>query len=175
MWGLQLEPAANRADLLAEPVAEAIRGWPGDEPFRVARIDPELADTATFCERYGVPLAASANCVIVAGKRGGAVRFAACVVLATTRADVNGVVRRHLDARKVSFAPQEEAVSRTGMEFGGITPFGLPPDWPVLVDAAVIKEPDVVVGSGVRRSKLVVPSATLAKIGRAEVLQEMAR
>lgn len=175
MWGLKLEPALDRADLLAEPVAEAIRGWGGDEPFQVAPIDPELADTAAFCERYGVPLEASANCVIVAGRRGGAVRFAACVVLATTRADVNGVVRRHLEARKASFAPQDEAVTRTGMEFGGITPFGLPADWPVLVDAAVVERPDVVVGSGVRRSKLVVPGSVLAEIGRAEVLQGLAR
>lgn len=175
MWGLKLEPARDRADLLAEPVAEAIRAWNGDGPFQVAQIDPGLADTAAFCEHYGVPLDASANCVIVAGKRGGAVRYAACVVLATTRADVNGVVRRHLDARKASFAPQDEAVTRTGMEFGGITPFGLPSDWPVLVDAAVIERPGVVVGSGVRRSKLVVPGATLAGIDRAEVLQGLAR
>jgi prolyl-tRNA editing enzyme YbaK/EbsC (Cys-tRNA(Pro) deacylase) len=175
MWGLQLEPALDRADLLAEPVAEAIRGWHGEEPFQVARIDPELADTAAFCERYGVPPEASANCVIVAGRRGGTVRFAACVVLATTRADVNGVVRKHLDARKASFAPQDEAVTLTGMEFGGITPFGLPPDWPVLVDAAVTEVPHVVVGSGVRRSKLVVPGPALAKVAHAEVLTAMAR
>lgn len=175
MWGLHLEPALDRADLLAEPVAEAIRGWSGDEPFQVAEIDPALADTAAFCERYGVPLESSANCVIVAARRGGAVRFAACVVLATTRADVNGVVRRHLDARKASFAPQEEAVNRTRMEFGGITPFGLPPDWPVLVDAAVVGEPNVVVGSGVRRSKLVVPGSALAKVAHVEVLAGLAR
>jgi prolyl-tRNA editing enzyme YbaK/EbsC (Cys-tRNA(Pro) deacylase) len=174
MWGLQLEPALDRPDLLAEPVAEAIRGWSGEEPFQVAGIDPELADTAAFCERYGVPLDASANCVIVAAKRGGTVRYAACVVLATTRADVNGVVRKHLDARKASFAPQDEAVTRTRMEFGGITPFGLPPGWPVLVDAAVVEQPQVVVGSGVRRSKLVVPGSALTKVAHGEVLVGMA-
>src|SRR5207302_4720164 len=139
------------------PVAEAIRGWDGDEPFQVAPIDPELADTAAFCERYGVPLEASANCVIVAGRRGAAVRFAACAVLATTRADVNGVVRRHLDARKASFAPMDDAVAQTGMEYGGITPIGLPADWPVLVDRAVVDSGLVVIGSGLRRSKLALP------------------
>ncbi len=175
MWGLALEPALDRTDLLAAPVADAIRGWKGDEAFQVAEIDPDLADTAAFCERYGVPLEASANCVIVAGRRGAAVRFAACVVLATTRADVNGLVRRHLDARKASFAPLDQAVSQTGMEYGGITPFGLPGDWPVLVDAAVVEQPYVVVGSGVRRSKLVVPGPALAALAQAEVLSSLGR
>jgi prolyl-tRNA editing enzyme YbaK/EbsC (Cys-tRNA(Pro) deacylase) len=175
MWGLTLEPALDRADLLAEPVVAAIRGWKGDGSFQVAEIDPALADTAAFCERYAVPLDASANCVIVAARRGGEIRHAACVVLATTRADVNGMVRRHLEARKASFAPQEQAVAETGMEYGGITPFGLPPAWPVLVDAAVTEQPYVVVGSGVRRSKLVVPGPALAEIGTAEVLPGLAR
>jgi prolyl-tRNA editing enzyme YbaK/EbsC (Cys-tRNA(Pro) deacylase) len=175
MWGLTLEPALERADLLADPVTAAIRAWKGDGGFQVAAIDPELADTAAFCDRYGVPLDASANCVIVAAKRGGDVRLAACVVLATTRADVNGVVRKHLDARKASFAPQDQAVAETGMEYGGITPFGLPAAWPVLVDAAVTEQPYVVVGSGVRRSKLVVPGAALAAMETAEVLPGLAR
>ena len=175
MWGLSLEPALDRTDLLAVPVAEAIRSWKGDGAFQVAEIDPELADTAAFCERYGVPLDASANCVIVAAKRGGDVRLAACVVLATTRADVNGVVRRRLDARKASFAPQDQAVAETGMEYGGITPFGLPGDWPVLVDQAVIDRRHVVVGSGVRRSKLIVPGPALAAIAQSEAIEGLAR
>ncbi|MEV0421564.1 YbaK/EbsC family protein [Streptosporangium canum] len=160
--------AAERLDLLAEPVARAVAGLDGVE---VAEIDPTLADTAAFCERYGVDLAESANCVIVAAKRGGEVRYAACVVLATTRADVNGVVRRHLDARKISFALQGDAVGLTGMEYGGITPLGLPEEWPVLVDEAVAAHPGVVIGSGVRHSKLALPGAVLADLKTAEVLR----
>lgn len=175
MWGLTLEPALDRPDLLAEPVAAAIREWKGEEAIRVAEIDPALADTAAFCERYDVPLEASANCVVVAGRRAGVTRFAGCLVLATTRADVNGVVRRHLEARKASFAAQDTAVAETGMEYGGITPFGLPADWPVLVDPAVTEQPDVVVGSGVRRSKLVLPGAALARLPAATVLPGLAR
>ena len=175
MWGLTLETALDRTDLLADPVVAAIRAWKGEGAFQVAEIDPELADTAAFCDRYDVPLDVSANCVIVAGRRGGDVRLAACVVLATTRADVNGVVRKHLDARKASFAPQDQAVAETAMEYGGITPFGLPDSWPVLVDAAVTEQAYVVVGSGVRRSKLVVPGAALAAIETAEVLPGLAR
>ena len=102
--------------------------------MRVAVIDPDLADTAAFCAAYGFAPEASANCVVVAGRRDGVERYAACVVLATTRADVNGVVRRHLDVRKISFARLDDAVALTGMEFGGITAVGLPADWPVLVD-----------------------------------------
>ncbi|MEV4097811.1 YbaK/EbsC family protein [Streptosporangium saharense] len=163
---LDWEPAEGRLDLLAEPVARVVAGLGAE----VAEIDPGLADTAAFCERYGVGMDESANCVIVAAKRGGEVRYAACMVLATTRADVNGVVRRHLDARKISFAPQDDAVGLTGMEYGGITPLGLPEEWPVLVDEAVAAHPGVVIGSGVRRSKLAVPGALLAGLKTAQVI-----
>ncbi|MET9068125.1 YbaK/EbsC family protein [Streptosporangium sandarakinum] len=165
---LEWVKAGERPDLLAEPVARAAAGLDG---VLVAPIDPDLADTAAFCERYGVALSESANCVIVAARRAGEVRYAACLVLATTRADVNGVVRRHLDARKISFAPQDDAVGLTGMEYGGITPLGLPAGWPVLVDEAVAAHPEVVIGSGVRRSKLAVAGSLLAGLENAEVLR----
>src|SRR5262245_39406362 len=160
-------PVAERLDLLADPVARAVGEVDG---VRVAEIDPTLADTAAFCEKYGVALADSANCVVVAGKRGGETRYAAVMVLATGRADVNGVVRRHLDVRKISFAPHDEAVSLTGMEYGGITPIGLSADWPVLVDETVTQRDFVVIGSGLRRSKLALSGQALASIKNAEVL-----
>jgi prolyl-tRNA editing enzyme YbaK/EbsC (Cys-tRNA(Pro) deacylase) len=166
------QPALDRADLLAAPVAEALAGLPVEARnlVEVAEIDDTLADTAAFCESYGVALDASANCVIVAGRRGETTRYAACLVLATTRVDVNGLVRRHLDARKVSFAPRETAVELTGMEFGGITPFGLPAGWPILVDPAVVAAPQVVVGSGLRRSKLWLPGSVLGTTPGVDVL-----
>jgi prolyl-tRNA editing enzyme YbaK/EbsC (Cys-tRNA(Pro) deacylase) len=170
---LDLHPAADRPDLLAGPVAAAVHAHPALD-VRVAAIDPDLADTAAFCERYEVGLDVSANCVVVAGRRGGETRYAACVVLATTRADVNGVVRRRLDARKASFAPMDDAVALTGMEHGGITPLGLPDGWLLLVDAAVAATAEVVVGSGVRRSKLVLPGAGLAGLPGAEVVDGLA-
>ena len=140
----------------------------------VAEIDPSLADTAEFCAAYGSSLDASANCVVVAGKRAGDVRYAACMVLATTRADVNNVVRRRLDVRKASFLPTDAAVELTGMEYGGITPIGLPPGWPILVDAAVAAAPFVVIGSGVRRSKLAMPGRMLATLPASEALEGLA-
>jgi prolyl-tRNA editing enzyme YbaK/EbsC (Cys-tRNA(Pro) deacylase) len=167
-------PALERTDLLAAPVVEFLRGWPRAGEVGVAEIDPELADTAAFCAAYDVLPAASANCVVVAGRRGESTTMAACMVLATTRADVNGVVRRRLDARKASFAAMDVAVAETGMEYGGITPIGLPPGWPILVDAAVAVAGDVVVGSGIRRSKLVLPGAALADLPGAEVIDGLA-
>jgi prolyl-tRNA editing enzyme YbaK/EbsC (Cys-tRNA(Pro) deacylase) len=172
---LRVERALDRPDLLADPVAKALGELPDLTLVGVAEIDPELADTAAFCEAYGSPLEASANCVVVAGKRGGEERFAACLVLATTRADVNGVVRRRLDVRKASFAPMDRAVELTGMAYGGITPLGLPDDWPVLVDAAVAAAPELVIGSGVRGSKLLVPGPLLAALPHAEVLEDLGR
>ena len=171
---LRVEPVTARPDLLGAPVAAALARLPGDR-FGVAEIDPELADTAAFCAEYGSPLAASANCVVVSGKRGGELRYAACLVLATTRADVNGVVRRRLDVRKASFAPMAEAVELTGMAYGGITPVGLPADWPVLVDSAVAAAPELVIGSGVRHSKLLVPGEVLAALPGAEVVESLGR
>ena len=167
---LPLVPVDDAPELLAPPVAAALRTWPRAGDVQVAAIDPDLADTAAFCAAYGVAPGAAANCVVVVGKRGEVVRYAACVVLATTRADVNGVVRRYLDVRKASFGPREDVVAATAMEFGGITPVGLPADWPVLVDAAVLEQPLVVIGSGLRRSKLVLPGAALAELPGAQVL-----
>src|SRR3954471_2941032 len=96
---LSWSPARSRPDLLAPPVVEALRDLPWADEVRVAPIDPELADTAAFTAAYGIPPTQSANCVVVSGRRGERIRSAACVVLATTRADVNGLVRRRLDAR----------------------------------------------------------------------------
>src|SRR5579863_7372181 len=161
---LDFAPALSRPGLLAPAVAAALRDLPGADEVEVAEIDPALADTAAFCERYGVTLEESANCVVVAGKRGGNTMYAACMVLATTRADVNGLVRRHLDARKASFAPVEAVTAAADMEYGGITPIGLPADWPVLVDEAVAKTGSVVIGSGIRGSKLRLPGHLVAAI-----------
>jgi prolyl-tRNA editing enzyme YbaK/EbsC (Cys-tRNA(Pro) deacylase) len=160
--------------LVASPVARVLADWPYAEQVLAAPIDPELADTAAFCDRYAVQLDDSANCVVIAGRRGDQVSYAACVVLATTRADVNSVVRRRLGARKASFASMDDAVALTGMEYGGITPIGLPSDWPVLIDSAVLDRQVVVVGSGVRNSKLALPSTVLPDLPGAEIIPGLA-
>jgi prolyl-tRNA editing enzyme YbaK/EbsC (Cys-tRNA(Pro) deacylase) len=168
LGSLTWHPAAERPDLLGDPVAAALPALPG--PAWVAEIDDDLADTAAFTAAYGVPPEASANCVVVAARRGGETTLAACLVLATTRADVNGLVRRQLGARKASFAPQDVAVAESGMAYGGITPVGLPESWPLLIDAAVASGELLVVGSGTRGSKLALPGEVLAALPNAEVL-----
>ncbi|NJQ01587.1 YbaK/EbsC family protein [Streptomyces zingiberis] len=171
-------PAAERLDVLCPPVAEAVtaRHTAGPESVLYVDTDPEKADTAVFAEAYGPGLLdASANCVIVAARRAGETTLAACVVLSSTRLDVNGAVRRHLGARKASFAPMDTAVGESGMEYGGITPIGLPEHWPLLVDAAVVDRPHLVVGSGRRRGKLIVTGKVLAGLPGAAVVEGLAR
>ena len=161
-------PAADWPDLLAPPVAGALGQVPG---ARVASIDRDLADTAAFCAAYDVAPEASANCVVVEGRRGEVVTFAAVIVLATDRADINRVVRRHLDVRKISFADQARAQELTAMQQGGITPVGLPEGWPVLVDAGVVEAGPVVIGAGLRGAKLLVHGSALAALPGAVVLR----
>ncbi|MFE9629467.1 YbaK/EbsC family protein [Streptomyces sp. NPDC006463] len=173
--------AVPAPDCLAElnpPVARAVAGWQGDVPagqILYVDTDPAIADTADFVAHFGQELLdQSANCVVVAAKRGGQTTLAACLVPSAGRVDVNGAVRRHLGARKVSFAPMETAVEVTGMEYGGITPLGLPDDWPLLVDAAVRDMPYVLIGSGRRRGKLIAPGKLLAELPGAELLEGLA-
>ncbi|MFC7471805.1 YbaK/EbsC family protein [Actinomadura keratinilytica] len=136
-------PAADRLNLLPAPVAEAVKeGGPGTAELIHVDTDPAIADTTAFVAHHGEDLMeASANCVIVLGKRGADTTPAACLVLSRHRVDVNGAVRKHLGSRKASFAPREFATGETGMEYGGITPVGLPAGWPLLVDPAVADAP----------------------------------
>ena len=168
-------PATDHPERVADPVAAALAAWPGAAGIAVVDIDPDLADTAAMSEAYDVPMTAGGNCVVVSGTRAGDERIAACVVRADTRADVNTLVRKMLDVRKASFLPMERAVAETGMEYGGITPLGLPEGWRVLVHDALLEEPVVVIGSGVRRSKLLVPGRLLADLPGAEVVPGLGR
>lgn len=171
---LTWSPAVDRLDLLATPTAAAVTAWAATDPevaahLVVTAIDPELADTAALTEAYDLPLSGSGNCVLVSGKRAGEERIAAAVVRASTRADVNNAIKRLLDVRKASFLPTERAVADSGMEYGGITPVGLPADYRVVIDSGVIAEDMVIIGSGLRRSKLALPGALLARLPGAEV------
>jgi prolyl-tRNA editing enzyme YbaK/EbsC (Cys-tRNA(Pro) deacylase) len=170
LGSLTAVPATSRPDLLAPPVARALDGWEHAGELGVVSIDPDLADTAAMTSAYDVPLTASANCVVVSGRRDGAERVAACVVRADTRADVNSLVKRTLDVRKATFLPMERAVEETGMEYGGITPVGLPEGWRLFVDAACLDIDVAIIGSGVRRSKLLLPGHRLGDLPGAEVL-----
>jgi len=162
-------PALERPDLLTPSVHRALQQWDLGGEVGVVEIDPSLADTLALVEAYGLPLDASANCVVVAGRRGGEERIAACVVTADTRADVNNLVKRRLDVRKASFLAMDRAVTETSMEYGGITPIGLPVGWRLLVDSSVERIDVAIIGSGVRRSKLLLRGVALAAYPGAEL------
>lgn len=168
-------PAVDHPELLAPSVATALAGWPSADRIAVVEIDPAVADTAAMNAAYDLPADTGANCVLVAGRRAGEERIAACVVRADTRADVNGLVKRLLDVRKASFLPMDRATEESGMEYGGITPVGLPTGWRVLVDARAAEIETAVLGSGVRRSKLLVPGPLLAELPGAEVIEDLGR
>ena len=174
---LEFSPALDRPDLLAPPVRTGLASLDAalSAQVHVTPIDPTLADTAAFCEAYGVGMHEGANCIVVAGTRGDVTTYAACLVLGTTRADVNGIVRKRLGARRASFAPMDDAVALTGMEYGGITPIGLPPDWEILVDSRVAALPTAIVGAGIRGAKLSLPGSVLAALPGAEVVEGLAR
>jgi prolyl-tRNA editing enzyme YbaK/EbsC (Cys-tRNA(Pro) deacylase) len=143
-------------------------------PFEAMPCDPNLADTAAFCDHYGFSLEDSANTIVVASK-GESPVFAACVVLATHRLDVNGTVRKRLGARKVSFAPPELTAEVTGMVMGGVTPFGLPDNLPLWVDAAVMEREQVVLGGGSRALKIVGSPQVLVALANTEIVEGLAR
>jgi prolyl-tRNA editing enzyme YbaK/EbsC (Cys-tRNA(Pro) deacylase) len=170
-------PALDNPDLLAPPVLAALRAWAEADArvatqVAVARIDPDHADTATLNDVHGLPPEASANCVLVAGRRGDVERVAACVVPATTFADVNTRVRKLLDVRKASFMTRERAVAESGQEYGGIGPLGLPGGWRVLVDARFADPGRLALqGSGVRHSKVLMPGELLCTAPRVEVIE----
>lgn len=165
-------PAAGRPDLLAAPVLAALAFVPDALVFE---IDPAHSDTEQLCAAYDLPLPVMANAVLVTGRREGVQRQACCMTLAHRRVDVNNLVKRRLDVRKASFAPMELAVEVSGMEHGGITPIGLPADWPVWVDAAVAETEVVCIGAGVRRAKLLVPGRALLGLPGAELVEGLAR
>lgn len=163
------EPEAKRAE---QRVLGALREL--GLAHRLIRIDPANAATADFCRAYGWPPEASANCLLVAG-RADPPRHAACLVAATRQVDVNRTVRRLLGVRKASFAPPEEVVALTGMTPHGVTPFGLPEDVAMLIDAALTELDEVVVGGGSRRLKIAVAPGALAAVPGANVVEGLSR
>jgi len=141
--------------------------------YEVVPCDPDLADTAEFVAAYGYALEDSANTIVVVGKREPRV-YVACVLLASTRLDVNGVVKKRMGIRRTSFASAKESVSVTGMTMGGVTPFGLPADLPLWIDAAVMERDRIILGGGSRDRKVLTAPAMLSLLDGAEVISGLA-
>jgi prolyl-tRNA editing enzyme YbaK/EbsC (Cys-tRNA(Pro) deacylase) len=145
-----------------------------DVDHEIVPCDPALADTAEFCEAYGYSPDDSANTIVVVGK-GAVPKHVACVVLASTRLDVNGVVRKRLEVRKASFASADETIELTGMTIGGVTAFALPDGMPIWIDSAVMARERIILGGGSRSIKVLTPPSTLAKLDDATVVEGLAR
>lgn len=142
--------------------------------YELIEIDPDLADTAAFCAHYGYPESQSVNAILIASKKPPG-RYAACLVLATTRLDVNSRVRKLMGVRKVSFAPADATAELTGMMIGGVTPFALPEELPLYIDSRIMDLDWVIVGGGSRSLKLKVDPAALAAIPNAAVIEDLAK
>lgn len=156
---------------MTDPVLQALAGL----DHEIVACDPTLADTVDFCREYGYSLDDSANAILVVGKSEDR-PMACCVVLATTRLDVNGVVRKRLGTRKASFAAADETVERTGgMAIGGVTPFGLPEDMPIWIDRRVVDREQIIVGGGGRDRKVLCAPTTLMSLASAEVVDGLAK
>jgi len=142
--------------------------------YEVVECDPQYADTAAFCEQYGYSLSDSANCIICASSPAPR-KYAACLVLADSRLDVNRVVRKRLEAKKASFASPEDTVTLTGMKIGGVMPLALPEDLPLFVDARVLERQQVIIGGGGRDCKLLVSPSVFEKMPQTQIIPELAR
>jgi prolyl-tRNA editing enzyme YbaK/EbsC (Cys-tRNA(Pro) deacylase) len=142
--------------------------------YKAMDCDPALADTAAFCEHYGFTPGQSANAILVAGKAD-PTKYACCVVLATHKLDVNKMVCKKLGVKRASFAGGDVTQELSGMEIGGVTPFGLPEDIPIFVDAAVLGQPEVVMGGGNRSSKVVLDPRELSKFPGVEIVPDLAK
>lgn len=177
LGNLNIMLAADHKELMSETVFAGFSALPDSvrAQIGITEIDPGFSDTAAFCEKYQMSASLAANCVVLEASRADRTWFAACVIPGNTRADVNGLARRTLDARKASFAPMDKAVAETAMEFGGISPIGLPNAWSILVDKAVADSEYVIIGSGIRKSKLAVPGSAFASIPNAQIVEGLGR
>jgi len=158
-------------DSVRADVASVMRAL--DIEYTVIDCEPELADTRDFCDHYGYSIDESANVLLIASKRGEP-KFAACMVLATCRLDVNKTARKKLGVSRISFANPELTRELTGMELGGVTPFGMPENVPVWIDSRVMKCDRIILGGGNRSSKIVLTPAMLLKIPNVEVVENLA-
>jgi prolyl-tRNA editing enzyme YbaK/EbsC (Cys-tRNA(Pro) deacylase) len=168
---LQFAPALNHPELLAASTRTAIERATNPSDVLVAEIDPAAAAAEVLMERYGVLPTEGVNCVIIEAVRSGISTYAAVLVQPGTRADLNGIVRKHLGARRVSFAPHDLTLEMTGMEYGSITAIGLPADWPVLISAPIMLSSRIIMGSGLVKSKLSLTPRALVELTGGEVLE----
>ncbi|MDB5264709.1 MAG: proline--tRNA ligase [Parcubacteria group bacterium] len=167
---LDFQPVKDHAELVSKSVYAVVK----DSEVLVGKIDPQYMNGSALSDHYDVNLEDGANCIVVKGKRGEERMMAAVLVPVGYRADLNGLVCEKLNAKKVSMAPLEEVIQETGMEYGSITPVGLPESWKVLIDSRLMQKEKIIVGGGKQVSKLLVPTAFLKTQSNVEVVEGLA-
>lgn len=175
---LEFKPVVERPDLVPSTVLEVVTSWsvPQEKTdFLVAEIDPEFAGGIELCNKYNLNPMHGANCLVVMGSRAGNNTFASCLVPVGYRYDMSGVIRKAMNARQVSVAPLDFVLSESKMEYGSITPIGLPKDWLLFIDPLVLKSERIIIGGGLKRSKLSIPSSTLLSLPNAVQLDGVAK
>lgn len=175
---LSFNPVLDYAQLVPKTVYNAILqgNWSCDKrDFLVAEIDPQYAGGKELCEKYQIDVSQGVNCLVVIGIRGQNKSYAACLVPVGYRYDMSGVVRKTMGVRQVSVAPLDFVISQTQMEYGSITPIGLPNQWSMFIDPAVITHKHIIVGGGLAKSKLCIPSSVLLDIPNSIILEGLAK
>lgn len=175
---LSFSPVIDRKDLVPVTVFNAINRWKGPQDkseFLVAEIDPEFAGGVEVCAKYNIDPKMGANCLVVEGKKGNNSIIAVCLVPVGYRYDMSGVVRKKLNVRQVSVASLELVLLETQMELGSITPIGMPENWQIFIDPLVINPERIIIGGGLKKSKLSIPSNALLHLPNAEILEGLAK
>ena len=168
---MNLLAISSETTLIPNVVRSGILNQGLESQIGLIQIDPNFADTTEFCKQYDWPIDHSANCVVVQARRGSRITIAACIVLASTRADINRLVKKYLDASKISMAPMDYTLEESKMEYGGVTPIGLPREWPILIDKAIIPLEKVIIGGGNRNTKLIVSGRLLASLPNTVIIE----
>lgn len=172
---LDLKTIEENKDLIPESVCACIEKLDPLKKTRVAKIDPAFADGASLSREYDIPYEQELNCLVIEGQRGEEKRYAAAIVPYGKRVNMNAKVRGPLDAKKISFADLDYVLEKTGMEYGSITPLGLPEDWLILIDESVFAEEEVVIGGGRVNAKLVLPSALLKELPNVQIIEGLVK
>lgn len=167
---LEFKPALENTHLVPETVKTFLEKWPLAKEVLVAEVDPDFTDSAAFCEKYNILPTQGANCLIIEVKRAGLSSYAVCLVPIAARANLNNVVRKFLNAKGISMASRDFAVERSQMEFGSITVLGLPSDWQILIDEKLLSVPNLVIGGGLRKSKLLIRGKLLSELPNAQIV-----
>jgi prolyl-tRNA editing enzyme YbaK/EbsC (Cys-tRNA(Pro) deacylase) len=175
MESLEFKPVIDNPELVARAVFELAKSREDGKDILTAEIDPRFMGGVELCEHYGIDPNEGANCVVIEATKGGVSDFVAVIVPVGYRADLNGFVKKHLNARRVSLAPLDKVLELTGMEYGSITPFGLPQQWKILIDALLMSKEKIVVGGGKQISKLLVPTSILKKLPGVEIIEGLSK